>query len=79
MLSLVVPCFNEEDNVEKFYSQTVMVLGVILMNMNSFLLMTAVRIKHLNDCTAFLIKIKAEFRFCLLAEISAKRLPFMQD
>ncbi len=24
MLSLVVPCFNEEDNVEKFYSQTVM-------------------------------------------------------
>ncbi|WP_454969438.1 glycosyltransferase family 2 protein [Eubacterium sp.] len=23
MLSLVVPCFNEEDNVEKFYSQTV--------------------------------------------------------
>ena len=48
------------------------------MNMSSFLLMTAVLIKHLNDCTAFLIKIKAEFRFCLLAEISAKRLPFMQ-
>ena len=64
---------------KSFILKPLWLLRIILINMSPFSLMTEARIKHLNDCIAFLIRMGKGFRFCRSAETLAKRQPFMPD
>ena len=79
MLSLVVPCYNEEDNVEDFYNQTVYAFDSKIKDFEIVFVddgssdKTLDKLKKLYDRDNFI------FRCFHSAEISAKRLLFMQD
>lgn len=78
-LTLVVPCYNEEDNVLPFYKRHARILKTVRTRYNLFLLMMEAEIRRFRTSKRFMHRIRAMSRLFPFHAILAKNLLFMQD